>query len=258
MNGDEHLRGARALITGGTRGIGRSIATRFLAAGAEVVVCGRSEPDDLPEADGRTAAFLAADVRDHEQARACVEEAAERLGGLDVAVNNAGGSPPADAATVSPRFVEKVVALNLLAPFNVAQPANAVMQQQAAGGTIINIGSVSGRVPAPGTAAYSAAKAGLAQLTRALAQEWAPKVRVNQITVGMVRTEHAGETYGDEDAIVAIGRTIPLGRLAEPTDIAGVCVLLTSPEAAYVNGADLLVDGGGELPPRAQFVSPDG
>ena len=257
MSSDEHLRGARALITGGTRGIGRAIAERFLGAGAEVVVCGRSEPDDLPQAEGRRAVFLATDVRDHEQARACVEQAAERLDGLDVVINNAGGSPPADAATVSPRFVEKVIALNLLAPFNVAQPANAVMQQQEAGGTIINIGSISGRIPAPGTAAYSAAKAGLTQLTRALALEWAPRVRVNQITVGMVRTEHAAETYGNEEAIAAIGRSIPLGRLAEPTDIAGACVLLTSPEAAYVNGADLLVDGGGELPPRAQFVSGD-
>ncbi len=258
MSEDEHLDGARALITGGTRGIGRAIAVRFLAAGAEVVVCGRSEPDDLPEADGRRAHFVATDVRDHEQARSTVEQAAARLGGLDVAINNAGGSPPADAATVSPRFVEKVVALNLLAPFNIAQPANAVMQRQETGGTIINIGSISGRVPAPGTAAYSAAKAGLTQLTRALAQEWAPRVRVNQITVGMVRTEQAEQTYGDEDAIAAIGRTIPLGRLAEPADIAGACVLLTSPQAAYINGADLLVDGGGELPPRAQFVSPGG
>lgn len=258
MSGDEHLRGARALITGGTRGIGRAIAARFLAAGAEVVVCGRSEPDDLPEADGRVATFVATDVRDHEQARALVERTTARLGGLDVLVNNAGGSPPADAATVSPRFVERVVALNLLAPFNVAQPANAAMQQQETGGTIINIGSISGRVPAPGTAAYSAAKAGLTQLTRALAQEWAPQVRVNQITVGMVRTEQAEQTYGDQDAIAAVGRSIPLGRMAEPVDIAGACVLLTSAQAAYVNGADLLVDGGGELPPRAQFVSPAG
>jgi NAD(P)-dependent dehydrogenase (short-subunit alcohol dehydrogenase family) len=249
------LAGTRVLITGGTRGIGHGIATRFLRDGAEVVVCGRREPEGLPEADGRVATFLPADLRDPDQARELVERTAELLGGLDVAINNAGGSPPADAATVSPRFVEKVVALNLLAPFHVAQPANAVMQEQEQGGHIINIGSVSGRVPAPGTAAYSAAKAGLAQLTRALALEWAPRVRVNQVTVGMVRTELAEMHYGDEAAIAEVGRTIPLGRMAEPADIAAACALLVSPDAGYVNGAELLVDGGGELPPRSAVLA---
>lgn len=93
-------------------------------------------------------------------------------------VNNTGGSPYADAASVSPRFVEKVVALNLLAPFYVAQAANRVMQEQDGGGVVISIGSVAALRPAPGTAAYNAAKAGLAVLTRSLALEWAPKVRV--------------------------------------------------------------------------------
>lgn len=250
-DGDAHLSGARVLVTGGTRGIGQAIATRFLAAGAEVVVCGRREPDALPAVEGHVAGFLAADLRDAEQAAGVVAATVERLGGIDVLINNAGGSPPAEAATVSPRFVEKIVALNLLAPFYVAQAANAVMQTQPAGGLVVNIGSVSGRVPAPGTAAYSAAKAGLAQLTRALALEWAPRVRVNQVTVGLVRTEQAELHYGDEAAVAEVGRTIPLGRMAEPVDVADACVLLTSPAAGYVNGAELLLDGGGELPPRS-------
>lgn len=250
------LAGTRCLVTGGTRGIGRAIAERFLSDGADVVVCGRREPETLPAVDGREADFLAVDLRDAAAASEAVADAAERLGGLDVVINNAGGSPPADAATVSPRFVEKVVALNLLAPFHVAQPANAIMQAQPAGGQIVNIGSVSGRVPNPGTAAYSAAKAGLTMLTRALALEWAPKVRVNQVTVGLVRTELADEVYGDEDAQAAVARTIPLQRMAEPGDVAAACVLLSSPDAAYVNGAELLVDGGGELPPRASAMEP--
>lgn len=241
----------RVLITGGTRGIGFATAERFLAAGAQVFTCARREPDELPSADGRTAGFAATDLRDPESAAAMVEQAAEAMGGLDLVINNAGGSPAAAAATVSPRFVEKIVALNLLAPFHVAQPANLIMREQDTGGQIINIGSVSGRTPAPGTSAYSAAKAGLTQLTRALAMEWAPQVRVNQITVGLVRTPDAETHYGSQDAMDEVAASIPLGRMAVPEDIAAACMLLAAPDAGYVNGTDLLVDGGGELPPRA-------
>lgn len=241
--------GQVVIVTGGTRGIGFVIAQGFLAAGADVLVCGRREPDALPRADGRAAAFAKADVRDPKQARGVVEEAVRRYGRLDVLVNNAGGAPNAEAATVSPRFVEKVVALNLLAPFYVAQPANAVMQQQGSGGAIVNIGSVSAHQPAPFSAAYSAAKAGLLQLSRALALEWAPKVRVNHITTGLIRTESAAEHYGD-DAGAAVAQAIPMGRLAEPPDVASACLYLASPLAAYVTGADLAVHGGGEIPAR--------
>lgn len=238
-----------ALVTGGTRGIGRAISEAFLAAGAEVVVCGRSEPEQPSAAGGRTAAFVATDVRDPEQARALVDAVVARHGRLDVLVNNAGGSPAADAATVSPRFVEKIVALNLLAPFYVAQPANAVMQRQDSGGSVINIGSVAGRDPEPGTAAYAAAKAGLAQFSRALAIEWAPKVRVNHITTGLIRTESAAEYYG-ADGGAAVAGIIPMRRMAAPSDIAAACLFLASPLAGYVTGADLAVHGGGEVPAR--------
>ncbi len=164
-------------------------------------------------------------------------------------VNNAGGSPPAEAATVSPRFVEKIVALNLLAPFYVAQPANAVMQRQDSGGAIINIGSVAGRQPEPGAAAYAAAKAGLLGLTRALALEWAPRVRVNHITAGLILTETSAPYYG-EDGGASVARTIPMGRMAVPSDIASACLYFASPLAGYVTGADLDVHGGGEVPAR--------
>lgn len=119
--------GHTVVVTGGTKGIGYEIATAFLSAGAEVVVCGRGEPSSLPNAGGRAAVFVPTDVREPVQAKALVQTTVDRFGRLDVLVNNAGGSPDADAATVSPRFVEKIVALNLLAPFYVAQAANAVM-----------------------------------------------------------------------------------------------------------------------------------
>jgi len=241
--------GSVAVVTGGTRGIGLVIAQAFLAAGAEVAVCGRSTPASPPASEGRQTAFIAADVRDPEQARALIEQAVDRFGRLDVLVNNAGGSPPAEAATVSPRFVEKIVALNLLAPFYVAQPANAVMQRQDSGGAIINIGSVAGRQPEPRAAAYAAAKAGLLGLTRALALEWAPKVRVNHITAGLILTETSAQYYG-EDGGASVARTIPMGRMAVPADIASACLYLASPLAGYVTGADLDVHGGGEVPAR--------
>jgi NAD(P)-dependent dehydrogenase (short-subunit alcohol dehydrogenase family) len=111
-------------------------------------------------------------------------------------------------------------------------------------GVIINIGSVAARRPAPGTAAYAAAKAGLTTLTRALAVEWAPHVRVNQVTVGLLATE--AETYGEDPS--AVEATVPMGRLATPQDVAAACLALASPELSYVTGAELFVDGGGEVP----------
>lgn len=243
------LDGRVALVTGGTKGIGFVVAETLLANGADVMVCARSKPEVLPRAAGRTASYTQADLRDAEQAAALVDATVRELGRLDVTVNNAGGSPEADAATVSPRFVDKIVALNLLAPFYVAQAANRVMQLQESGGTIVNIGSVSAVDPQPGTAAYSAAKAGLLMLTKALALEWAPKVRVNHVTTGLVRTEAAAHVYG-EDGGAAVAGVIPMQRMAVPQDVANTCLFLASDLAGYLNGADIAVHGGGEVPAR--------
>lgn len=256
MDNPADFAGRAVLITGGTKGIGRVVAETFLAAGADVTVCARSAPDSEIESGGRRAHFVSVDVRDADAVKAMVDAAHARMGRLDVLVNNAGGSPDADAATVSPRFVDKIVALNLLAPFYVAQAANAVMQQQDTGGAIVNIGSVSAHNPQPGTAAYSAAKAGLLMLTKALALEWAPKVRVNHITTGLIRTEAAASVYG-EDGGAAVTRTLPIGRMAVPSDIAGACLFLAGPLSAYVNGADIAVHGGGEYPARYLATHPE-
>ena len=172
------LSGRTVIVTGGSRGVGRGIATRFLEFGADVVICGRNEPDELPSGKGRAAVFTAADVREVEQIEQVIAFTRERFGRLDVLVNNAGGAPEAAAATASPRFHESILRLNLIAPIHFAQQANAVMQDQPEGGVIINISSISAIRPSPGTAVYSAAKAGILQLTRSLAVEWAPKVRV--------------------------------------------------------------------------------
>jgi NAD(P)-dependent dehydrogenase (short-subunit alcohol dehydrogenase family) len=236
------------LVTGGTKGIGRGIAEAFLGAGARVVVCARTAPDALPRAGDRAADFVACDVREAKAVRALVAAVLERHGRLDVLVNNAGGSPPGDAATLSPRFHEAVVRLNLLAPLHLAQAANAVMQAQADGGVIVFIGSVSAQRPSPGTAAYGAAKAGVLSLTASLAVEWAPKVRVVAVSPGLVRTEQSHLHYGDEQGLAAVGATVPAGRLAEPVDVAEACLFVASPRAAYVSGTQLLLHGGGERP----------
>jgi len=247
------LTGRAVLVTGGARGIGRTIATRFLAAGADVVVCGRTEPESPPHADGHRAVFVAADVRDAGQADTAVRATVDALGRLDVLVNNAGGSPAAPAATMSPRFFDRVLALNLHGAFYTAQAAHAVMGER--GGAIINIGTVSAHDPSPGTAAYSVAKAGLLMLTRALALEWAPAVRVNHVTVGQVATPgmvdwYASDAEPGEAVLARLDRTLPAGRMATPDDVAAACLYLASPLSAYVSGADLAVTGGGEFPAR--------
>ncbi|WP_308288821.1 SDR family oxidoreductase [Streptomyces humicola] len=283
------LEGRVALVTGGTRGIGRAIARRLRDAGAQVAVCGRTAPGGTagsattgatgaasttrapgatsttraPGATSTTCAagalpggitFFPCDVRDPDAVGALFERLDATYGRLDVLVNNAGGSPCAEAATASPRFSRAIIELNLLAPLYCAQAANAMMQRRPEGGVIVNIGSVSGERPSPGTAAYGAAKAGLSSLTRSLAAEWAPRVRVNCVVVGLVRPEgpEASAHYGDDAAQRALAGAIPMGRLATPDEIADPVLFLASPGARYITGADLQVHGGGERPPHLQ------
>jgi len=240
--------GRAVVITGGTRGIGAGIAHAFLAAGAEVLVCGRTAPATLPSVDGRTARFRQADVRDPDQARGLIEAGHAAFGRLDVVVNNAGGAPPVAAATASPRLHAKVIELNLIAPLHIAQAANGIMQEQPGGGSILMIGSYGGVRPAPGVAAYGAAKAGLHHLATSLAVEWAPQVRVNTVIVGMAAAEEADpEHYGDAETVAAMKAIVPMGRLAAPADVAAACLMLASPLAGYITGSTLTVHGGGEL-----------
>jgi NAD(P)-dependent dehydrogenase (short-subunit alcohol dehydrogenase family) len=242
------MQGRLVIVTGGARGVGAGITRSFLDAGADVVVIGRSAPETPVSSGAREAGFQAADVRDPEQISNAFAAIHARYGRIDVLVNNAGGSPYAESATASPRFAESVIRLNLLAPLNAAQCANRVMQQQASGGVIINIASVSAIRPSPGTAAYGAAKAGLVNLTTSLAVEWAPKVRVVAVISGLVETEQSHLHYGDAEGVAAVGRTIPLGRMAVPADIGQTCLYLASPLASYVSGSALTVHGGGEAP----------
>lgn len=238
------LSGRVVLVTGGQRGIGRGIAGAFVEAGATVVTCSRSDVEaPLPGTMHRTC-----DVRDPAQVGALVDGIGADHGRLDVLVNNAGGAPAADAADASPRFHEKIVGLNLLAPLACAQAANAVMQRQDTGGAIVNISSIAAHRPAPTIAGYAAAKAGVDSLTRSLAMEWGPRVRVNAIDVGLCRTEHTDDHYGGDAGVSAIEHTIPLRRMARPDEVGAVAVFLASDLASYVSGARVACDGGGEPP----------
>ena len=240
------------LVTGGSRGIGRGIVDAFVERGARVYACARHSPPRGEAASG--AEFVQADVRDAEQVRHLVQTLRDREGRIDVLVNNAGGSPAADAATASPRFTEAIIRLNLLAPLLVSQQAYPALK--AARGNIVNIASVSGVRPSPGTVAYGSAKAGLLSATTSLAQEWGPEVRVNAIVAGLIKTaaEAADEHYGGRAGIELIESRLPAGRMGTAQDVAAACLYLASDAAAYVSGAALEVFGGGEPPSFLGFV----
>ncbi|MEW1644951.1 MULTISPECIES: SDR family oxidoreductase [unclassified Streptomyces] len=235
---DQPLKGRTVLVTGGTRGVGAGIARAFAQAGAEVLTCARRPP----EAPVEGAEFRPLDLRDPD----AVREFFTALPRLDVLVNNAGGAPYRPLVAAEAERHARIIELNLLAPLTASLAAYEHLKR--ARGAVVMIGSVSGSRPSPGSAAYGAAKAGLENLARSMAVEWAPDIRVNTLVVGMVRTELAHLHYGGEDAVAAVSRTVPLGRLADPSDVGAAAVFLASDAAAYISGASLLVHGGGERP----------
>jgi NAD(P)-dependent dehydrogenase (short-subunit alcohol dehydrogenase family) len=239
-----NLSGQVAIVTGGTRGLGRTVAETLFAAGCLVTVCGRTPPEGLQPG----IEFVQADIRDPDQVKALVDAVVSKHRRIDILVNNAGGSPSVDAASASPRFVDAILKLNLVGPLYMAQAVYPYMAK-ARSGSIVNVASISGVRPSPGTAVYGAAKAGLLNLTQSLAQEWGGDgIRVNAIVAGLMVTENAAATYGDAERQDAVGRSMPLQRMGNGDDLAGAVLYLCSPLAAWVSGARLEVDGGGERP----------
>ena len=229
------------LVTGGTRGIGFGIAKAFSEQGAKVFTCGRNVPiDNFPFE------FFEGDVREPISAASIISQVTETAGRLDVLINNAGGGPPADAATASPRFTESIIRLNLLAPLLMSQLSYEALRTSH--GSIINIASVSAVRSSPGTMAYGAAKAGLLNATLSLAQEWGPDIRVNAIIAGLIKTQASHEHYGGTEGISKLEAKLPAKRMGTPDDIASACLYLASDQAEYVSGASLEVFGGGEPP----------
>jgi NAD(P)-dependent dehydrogenase (short-subunit alcohol dehydrogenase family) len=224
--------GRVVLVTGGTRGIGRAIADRFAAGGDRVAVCGRRPPEACEHL------FVPADVREPDQVEALIQAVIATWGRLDVVVNNAGGAPPADAATASPRFHEAIIRANLTSVLHVSQAAKRVMGD---GGVIVNLGSTAGLRASPTVAAYGAAKAGVIALTASLASAWAPGIRVVAVSPGLVLTPDVAAHAPDLDALA---RRSPQRRLCLPEDVAAAVWWLASPEAAFANGSNLVLEGG--------------
>ena len=237
MDAPQDLDGRVALVTDGADGIGRAVTDRLLAAGAQVAVTTRHQPDELPAG----ARWFGADTRVAAEADDLVAAVIDHYGRLDVLVSNPGGSPTGDAATADDAFVTAVVTLNLLVPLWVSRAANAAMQAQDDGGAIVTFGPLDGLGASPGAAAYGAAKAGLVHLTQSLAVEWAPKVRVN-----CVSTDHLAP--GPADLPDGGAGAVPLGRLGTGADLAEAVAHLASPAAGYVTGSNLLVHGGDYRP----------
>lgn len=239
--------GRVVIVTGASRGIGARIARAFALAGAQVVVCGR-DAEALESAvaglraDGAEALGVCADLRSYDGAREVVEAAVGRFGTVDVLVNNAGGNFSLPLAELSPNGWRAQVETNLSSVFHCAHACYPVFAAQGAG-LVVNIGSVAGGAAHPRRAAYGAAKAAVAALTKTMAWEWGPVgIRVNCVAPGAVRTP--ASRFADPDEERRAAEHVPLARLGEPDDVAGACLFLCSDSAAYITGVTLRVDGG--------------
>jgi NAD(P)-dependent dehydrogenase (short-subunit alcohol dehydrogenase family) len=240
--------GKVAVVTGGSRGIGRAMAEGLAAAGATVVVASRKldacerAATEIAEATGREAVGLACHVGRWADCDALVDEVYERFGRCDVLVNNAGMSPLyPDLASVSEELYDKVHAVNARGPFRLGALIGPRMAA-GDGGSIVNVSTAGSLRPTAHELPYAMAKAGLNALTLALAGTWAPKVRANLILPGAFDTDIA--QAWTPQMREAAARLNPLGRIGVPDDLVGACLFLASDASAYVNGAQLLVDGG--------------
>jgi len=249
-----NMDGQVVIVTGASRGIGLQLAGRFLEAGAFVSTCSRSELSDPPAASGADPSLRertfhrACDQRNADQIEAFASETRSRFGRIDVLINNAGGSPLRETAEASAEFHSSIIENNLLGPLLFSTAVYRHMKEQEAGGSIINISSMASSVSGapPGLVSYGAAKAGLNQLTHSLAREWAPRVRVNCLVLGLIETENLRkEAMPTEEARRRLVGTIPAGRVGQPDEVAEACLYLCSPQAAYVTGAQIAIDGGG-------------
>jgi NAD(P)-dependent dehydrogenase (short-subunit alcohol dehydrogenase family) len=244
------------VITGGSKGIGLEITKTFLKHQANVIILARNKPKQKIQSKGNTGYFIECDIRNAESIDSAIKDIASKYKSIDVLINNAGGAPMADSLTASPKFHEAIIDLNLTAPLNLSQKIAKKMIKQKTVSNIINISSVTATRPTPGSAAYGAAKGALVNLTKTLAVEWAPKIKVNSIIVGYIETENSILHYGSKSEIKKVAKTIPLKRMGQPQDVANACVFFASDLAEWVTGSALEVHGGGESPAYLDVAKP--
>jgi 2-deoxy-D-gluconate 3-dehydrogenase len=243
------LSGKIALVTGASRGLGAGMAHALADAGADVALHASEQPPLTTEAairaKGRLARSFTANLARREQVDRLIPSVVETFGRLDILVNNAGTIQRAPAATHSDEMWDEVIEVNLSSVFRLSRAAGAHMLARGGGGKIVNIASLlsfQGGITVPG---YAAAKGGVAQLTKALANEWAAHgITVNAIAPGYVATENTKALRADKSRMLELLSRIPAGRFAELDEMAGAAVFLASPAARYVNGATISVDGG--------------
>jgi NAD(P)-dependent dehydrogenase (short-subunit alcohol dehydrogenase family) len=237
------LKGKRILVTGGASGIGAATAARFLEEGALVVVLDRDAKgrQQIETQLPKLAGTVDADVSNLKQVEAAFAEAVRMMGGVDVVINNAGISIRHNFLDITPAEWDKIIAVNLTGVFYMAQTAAKHMWRQGSG-VILQTASTNGLVGQPYYADYNATKAGVIELTKSMALELAPKVRVCAVAPGYVLTPMQRAEYTDE-MLDEVNRKIPLGRHAQPAEIAALFAFLASDDAAYMTGHVYTIDG---------------
>ncbi len=247
------LDGRVAIVTGAGKGIGRAIALAFAEAGADVVCAARTVADieetaqRVRELGGRAVAQRC-DVTVTEELEALMERAEKELGRIDVLVNNAGGTPPRPALDTRERFIEQALSFNTTSAFLATKLAVPRMLATAGSGAVVNISSRAGAMVQTSFVAYGTAKAALSFMTKNLAADLAPKVRVNAIAVGGVATAALETVLTNEAIRRQLEENTPMRRIGEPEDIAACALYLASPAASWVTGKIFEVDGGAESP----------
>ena len=244
------LDGKVAIVTGASKGIGEAMARGLAEFGAKVVVSSRKrEAEDAVaetfQNDGLEAVAIAANMGNVEEAHALVDQSVDAYGGIDIIVNNAAANPVfGPIQKTDERAFDKIIDVNLKGPFELCKKAYPILKQRG-GGSIIHISSIGGLTPEQGIGIYSVSKAGLINLTKAMAQDWgADNIRVNAICPGLIKTKFSEALWGNEPILARFLQHIPLKRVGTCDEIAGLAVYLASDAATYCTGGVYLVDGG--------------
>ncbi len=244
------LDGKVALVTGASKGIGEAMARGLAAFGAKVVLSSRKQEavDAVAAAfrtDGFEATGIAANVGSIDEIQALLDNTIEAYGGLDIVINNAAANPVyGPVQNTDERAFDKIIDVNLKGPFELCKRAYPILQRRG-GGSIVHISSIGGLKPEPGIGIYSVSKAAIINLTRAMAQDWGgDNIRVNAICPGLIKTKFSEALWSDQDTHDHFIGNLPMGRIGEPDDLAGLAVYLASDASAYCTGGVYMVDGG--------------